>query len=71
MVWFKWIIAITLIYIVFVYLVCKFLTDIRFRYKNLKAGRPAAVKEDQVMDKANCELDCELDCEVDCEVDES
>jgi hypothetical protein len=56
LVWFKWIISITLIYIFFVYLVGKFLTNIRGRYKNLKSGGPAPVKEDQSMDKANCEV---------------
>jgi len=35
MVWLKWIILITLSYIIFIYLVAKFLTGIRYRYKNL------------------------------------
>ena len=35
MVWLKWIIPIALSYIIFVYLVCKFLSGIRSRYKNL------------------------------------
>ena len=35
MVWLKWIILITLSYIIFIYLVSKFLTGIRSRYKNL------------------------------------
>jgi hypothetical protein len=39
MVWFTWIIPITLSYIIFVCLVCKFLTSIRCRYKNLNQDR--------------------------------
>ena len=35
MVWFTWIISITLSYIIFVCLVGKFLSGIRSRYKNL------------------------------------
>jgi hypothetical protein len=35
MVWLTWIITIALGYIIFVCLVCKFLTGIRCRYKNL------------------------------------
>ena len=39
MVWFTWIIPITLSYIIFVCLVGKFLTGIRCRYKNLNRER--------------------------------
>ena len=39
MVWFTWIIPITLSYIIFVCLVGKFLSGIRSRYKNLNRER--------------------------------
>jgi hypothetical protein len=37
--WFTWVIPITLSYIIFVCLVCRFLTGIRSRYKNSNRER--------------------------------
>ena len=39
MVWFTWILLIALSYIIFVCLVCKFLSGIRCRYENLNRER--------------------------------